>query len=145
MRTVRELLQAKGHDVWSIRPDASVYDALKLMADKNIGAVLVTDGGGKLVGILSERDYARKIVLKGQTSRETTVAQIMTEKVLCIDPDKTLQECLALMTTGRMRHLPVMDRGRLVGVISLGDVGKAIIAIQGFMIEQLENYICGSR
>ncbi len=145
MRTVRELLHAKGHDVWSIRPEASVYDALKLMADKNIGAVLVIDEVGKLVGVLSERDYARKIVLKGQTSRDTTVAQIMTEKVLCVDPDKTLEQCLALMTTARVRHLPVIDRGRLTGVVSLGDVGKAIIAVQGFMIEQLENYICGSR
>jgi CBS domain-containing protein len=142
MKTVRELLRAKGYDIWSVAPDASVYDALKLMADKNVGAVLVTDAGN-LVGILSERDYARKVILKGKTSKDTPVREIMTEKVVYVRPDQTTDECMALMTNKRVRHLPVIEDDRLIGIISIGDVVKAIMSHQEFMIEQLENYITG--
>lgn len=145
MKTVSDLLRVKGNQVWSIGPDATVYDALTLMAEKDVGALLVLDNVGQLVGILSERDYARKIVLKGKTSRETPVRAIMTGKVLWVRPDQTIEEIMALMTNKRIRHLPVLEEGRLVGVISIGDVVKAIISEQEFMIEQLANYITGSR
>jgi CBS domain-containing protein len=142
MKTVRELLQAKGYDIWSVTPDDSVYDALKLMADKNVGAVLVTEAGN-LVGILSERDYARKVILKGKTSKDTPVREIMTEKVVYVRPDQTSDECMAVMTDKRVRHLPVIENGQLIGIISIGDVVKEIISHQEFMLEQLENYITG--
>ena len=142
MRTVKELLRVKGHDIWSIAPDATVYQALELMAAKNIGAVLVMEEG-KLVGILSERDYARKVILKGKTSRDTPVRDIMTEHVVGVRAEQTIEECMALMTNMRIRHLPVIEDHRLVGVISIGDVVKAIISEQEFMIEQLQNYITG--
>jgi CBS domain-containing protein len=142
MKTVRELLQAKGYDIWSVAPDDSVYDALKLMAGKNVGAVLVI-GAGNLVGILSERDYARKVILKGKTSRDTPVREIMTEKVVYVRPDQTSAECMALMTDKRVRHLPVIENDQLIGIISIGDVVKEIISHQEFMLEQLENYITG--
>jgi len=145
MRTVRDLLKSKGHDIHAIAPEASVYDALKLMADRNIGAVLVTDGSGRLVGILSERDYARKVVLRGYTSRETPVSAIMTEEVVCIRPEMTIDECMGLMTHRRIRHLPVTEGERPIGVVSIGDVGRALIENQGFVIAQLEQYICGAR
>lgn len=145
MKTVRDLLDAKGHTVCSVSPDDTVYNALKLMADMNIGAVLVIDDAGRLAGILSERDYARKIVLRGQTSKETPVRSIMTDKVICISADKTIHECMALMTADHIRHVPVMDQDRLLGVVSIGDVGKAIISDQGFVIGQLERYIYGTR
>lgn len=142
MKTVRELLRAKGYDIWSVAPDDSVYDALKLMADKNVGAVLVTKAGN-LVGILSERDYARKVILKGRTAKDTPVREIMTEKVVYVRPDQTSDECMALMTNKRVRHLPVIENDQLIGIISIGDVVKAIMSHQEFMIEQLENYITG--
>jgi CBS domain-containing protein len=145
MKTVRELLRNKGYHVYSIGPDASVYEALTLMAEKDVGALLVLDNAGQLVGILSERDYARKIVLKGKTSRETPVREIMTEKVVWVRPDQTIEECMALMTNKHIRHLPVMEEGRLLGVISIGDVVKDIISEQEFVIAQLENYITGKR
>ena len=145
MKTVKELLRVKGYQVWSIGPDATVYEALTLMAEKDVGALLVLDSAGHLVGVLSERDYARKIVLKGKTSRETPVREIMTEKVVWVRPDQTIEECMALMTNKRIRHLPVLEGGRLLGVISIGDVVKDIISEQEFMIEQLENYITGKR
>jgi CBS domain-containing protein len=145
MRTLRELLAHKGHQIYSIAPDASVFDALTLMAEKDIGAVLVLGAGGELAGILSERDYARKVVLRGQTSRDTPVSAIMTERVYCGNADQTIEECLAVMTAKRIRHMPVTDRGRLLGMVSIGDIGKAMISAQGFVIEQLENYICGTR
>ena len=145
MKTVRELLRNKGYHVWSIGPDATVYEALTLMAGKDVGALLVLDNAGQLVGILSERDYARKIVLKGKTSRETPVREIMTEKVVWVRPDQTIEECMALMTNKRIRHLPVQEEGRLLGVISIGDVVKDIISEQEFVIAQLENYITGKR
>ena len=145
MKTVQELLRNKGYHIWSIGPDATVYEALTLMAEKDVGALLVLDNAGQLVGILSERDYARKIVLKGKTSRETPVREIMTEKVVWVRPDQTIEECMALMTNKHIRHLPVMEEGRLLGVISIGDVVKDIISEQEFVIEQLENYITGKR
>ena len=145
MKTVKELLRNKGYQVYSIGPDATVYEALTLMAEKDVGALLVLDSAGQLVGVLSERDYARKIVLKGKTSRETPVREIMTEKVVWVRPDQTIEECMALMTNKHIRHLPVMEEGRLLGVISIGDVVKDIISEQEFVIAQLENYITGKR
>jgi CBS domain-containing protein len=143
--TVGQLLRSKGHDVWSISPDASVYEALEVMADKNIGATLVIDRGGGLVGIMSERDYARKVILRGRMSRDTRVREIMTPDVVCVGPEQTVEECMALMTAKRIRHLPVLEKGQLVGVISVGDVVKSIISEQEFTIEQLESYISGKR
>jgi CBS domain-containing protein len=145
MRTVQELLNAKGREVFSIAPEASVFDALKVMADRNIGAVLVVNPQGKLVGILSERDYARKVALLGHTSRETPVSAIMTEAVVCIPSEMTIDECMGLMTMRRIRHLPVTENERPIGMVSIGDIGRALIENQGFVIEQLERYICGAR
>ncbi len=142
MKTVKDLLKGKGYDIWAVAPDDSVYDALKLMADKNVGAVLVMDAD-HLVGILSERDYARRVLFKGKLPEETPVREIMTEKVLWVRPDQTVEECMALMTNKRVRHLPVFEGDQLIGVISIGDVVKAIISEQEFMIEQLEHYITG--
>jgi CBS domain-containing protein len=140
MKKVRDILQVKGHDVWSIEPDALVYDAMKLMADKGIGALLVMEGA-KLVGIISERDYARKIILQGRASRTTQVREIMTPRVVYTEPERNVEECMALMTDKRIRHLPVLEGGEVFGVISIGDLVKAIIAEQKFIIEQLERYI----
>jgi len=145
MKTIGDILKSKGHGVWAVRPDATVYDALTLMADKDIGAVLVLDSHGRLTGILSERDYARKVALKGHTSRETPVASIMTEKVISVSADRTVEECMALMTGHHIRHLPVTGKDRVIGVVSIGDIVKAIISDQGFVIEQLEGYIRGAR
>ena len=145
MRIVRDLLNAKGREVHSITPEASVYDALTLMADRNIGAVLVVDRQGTMVGILSERDYARKVVLRGHASRDTPVSAIMTEEVVCIPPEMTIDECMGLMTVRHIRHLPVTEHQRPIGVVSIGDVGRAMIENQGFVIEQLERYISGAR
>jgi CBS domain-containing protein len=142
MITVKQLIQQKGNAVWSISPDANVYEALKLLAEKDVGALLVVDQD-RIAGIISERDYARKIILKGKTSMETPVREIMTSRVFTVKPDQTIEDCMALMTTNRIRHLPVVDDERLVGVISIGDVVKAIISQQEFVIEQLENYITG--
>ncbi len=136
MKTVGELLKAKGHALWSITPDATVYEALELMAEKNVGALMVIDAG-KLVGIMSERDYARKVILKGRFSKETPIREIMTEKVVYVGPSDTIEQCMALMAEMRLRHLPVFEGDRLIGVISIGDVGKAIIAEQKHEIEEL--------
>ena len=144
MKTVGQLLQAKGLDVWSVAPGTSVYATLQLMSDKNVGAVLVFDAG-QLAGIFSERDYARKVVLKGKTSRDTPVREVMTSRVVCIRPEQTIEDCMALMTDKRIRHLPVLEDNRVIGVISIGDVVKAIISEQSFIIAQLENYITGAR
>lgn len=134
MKTVRDILQVKGHQVWSVSPGATVYDALELMADKGIGAVVVLDEG-KLVGVMSERDYARKVILLGRASRDIPVGVIMSEKVITVSPDTPVEECMALMTIRHIRHLPVLDREKLVGLISIGDVVKAIISEQQFVIE----------
>lgn len=144
MVTVRQCLQSKGGEIWSIHPDISVYEALEMMAEKDIGALLVLDGE-KLVGIFSERDYARKVILQGKSSRDTWVSEIMTPKVVYVRPEQTIEECMALMTDKHIRHLPVLDGERLVGVISIGDVVKAIISEQKFVITQLEHYITGER
>ena len=142
MKTVSQLLQTKGCHVWSIGPEAWVIDALKLMADKEVGALLVLEAG-QVVGILSERDYARKVSLQGKSSKSTRVGEIMTEKVVYVRPDQTVGDCMALMTSKRIRHLPVLEGDQLMGVISIGDVVKAVISEQEFMITQLENYIIG--
>lgn len=142
MKTVSQLLQTKGSQVWSISPEALVIDALKLMAEKGIGALVVLEAG-QVVGIVSERDYARKVSLQGKSSKSTPVREIMTEKVIFVHPEQTVADCMALMTNKRIRHLPVMENDHLIGVISIGDVVKAVISEQEFMIEQLESYITG--
>ena len=134
----------KGSAAWSVGPQATVYEALQLMADKDVGALLVLEDG-RLRGIFSERDYARKIILKGKSSRDTSVRDIMTERVITVVPEQTLAECMALMTNHRVRHLPVVVAGQVAGVISIGDVVKAIMMQQEFTIEQLEKYITGQR
>ncbi len=144
MKTIRQLLENKGHDVLSATPETSVYEALELMAEHNIGALLVLDGDN-LVGIFSERDYARKVVLKGKSSRGTVLGEIMSKKVACVRADQTIEECMALMTDKRIRHLPVLENDELAGVISIGDVVKVVISEQEFLITQLENYITGIR
>lgn len=142
MKRVRDVLQVKGSTVFTIDPDASVYDAIKLMADELIGALVVTEGD-KLVGLISETDYARKIVLQDRTSADTRVSEIMTRRVLYVGPDQDISECMALMTEKRFRHLPVLEDGKLVGLVSIGDLVKSIIDEQLFTIEQLERYITG--
>jgi CBS domain-containing protein len=144
MHTIRHCLQHKGSQVWSIHPEASIFEALGLMAEKNIGAVLVIEQG-QLIGIFSERDYARKVILHGKTSRETKVREIMTSRVYYVNIDQSIEECMALMTDKHIRHLPVLDNDQLSGVISIGDVVKEIIAEQEFVIHQLANYISGER
>jgi CBS domain-containing protein len=134
------MLEGKTHRLLSISPDATVYDALQTMAEHEVGALVVLDGE-RLAGIFSERDYARKVILFGKSSKETLVREIMTDKVLCVRPDQTVDQCMALMTDKRVRHLPVLDHKKVIGVISIGDVVKEVISEQRFMIEQLENYI----
>jgi len=143
MNFVSQLLDAKGHGVWSVTPETSVYDALVLMAEKNCGALIVLEEG-KLVGIFSERDYARKIILKGKASKDTAVSEIMSTQVVYVRPEHSINECMALMTAKRIRHLPVLTGDKVVGMISIGDVVKTIISEQEFMIKQLEVYITGS-
>ena len=143
MKTVRDILKKKGNDIFSISPQASVYEALQVMADKNIGAVLVMEHG-KLVGILSERDYARKVILKGKASKETLVSDLMTRNVLYVSPDKNVEDCMFLMTTKNIRHLPVIEDDRLIGIISINDVVKIIISEQKFAIDALEKYMQSS-
>lgn len=142
MTTVRQLLASKGGGVFSVDPDARIIDALRLMAEKGIGAVLVLEGQ-RVVGIMSERDYARKVILKGKSSQDTPVREIMTERVVYARPEQTVPECMALMTNKRIRHLPVLEGERLVGVLSIGDLVKETISEQEFIIRQLENYIHG--
>jgi len=142
MKTVQQLLETKGAAIVSVSPDTKVIDALRVMAEREIGAVLVVDNG-RLVGIMSERDYARKVILKGKSSQETPVRDIMTERVIYVRPQQTVPDCMALMTNKRVRHLPVLDEERLVGILSLGDLVKETISEQEFIIQQLENYIHG--
>ncbi len=140
MTIVKQILDEKGHDVWLVGPDESIYAALQLMAEKNVGALLVMEGD-KLVGIFSERDYARKVVLQGKGSRETPVRDVMTSLVIAVPPDFTVDRCMALMTEKRIRHLPVIRDERVEGVISIGDVVKAYISAQAQTIQHLEDYI----
>ncbi len=142
--TVNYLLKRKGTDIWSTSPNALVFDALQLMAEKDIGALMVVEGE-ELVGIFSERDYARKVILHGKSSHETLVDEIMTKDLVTVQATQSVADCMALMTEKHVRHLPVQEGEKLVGLISIGDVVKEIISEQGFVIEQLENYITGSR
>ena len=142
MKLVQHLLDSKGNDVISIAPDRSVLDAIKLMAEKGIGSLVVMDGD-RLVGILSERDYARKVILKGRASDSTPVADIMTGEVLTTTATATIDQCMQIMTDRKCRHLPVLDGDRVIGVVSIGDLVQAIIADQKAEIEQLEHYIAG--
>lgn len=144
MISIRQLLERKGSDFWFTSPDASVYEALQLLAEKNIGALLVLRNE-ELVGVVSERDYARKVILLGKTSMKTPVKEIMTEEVVIVGLESNVEEAMALMTDKHIRHLPVLDGEKIVGVVSIGDLVKAIIADQEFTINQLENYISGTR
>jgi CBS domain-containing protein len=137
--TVRDMLRGKSA-IYSVKPSDSVFDALRMMADKNIGAVIVRSDE-KIEGIFSERDYARKVILLGKTSRETFVSEIMTTQVICVEPGWTAEQCMALMTERRIRHLPVVEQGRIMGVISIGDVVRAVVDEQQFTIDSLQRYI----
>jgi CBS domain-containing protein len=140
MKTVRDILKVKGHNVWCVEVGSTVFQALGRMAEKEVGALVVMDGT-RLAGIISERDYARKVILLGRTSPNTLVEEIMTSHVAYTHLDQSIEECMAIMTDKRIRHLPVFDEGKLVGIISIGDLVKSIIADQQFIIEQLERYI----
>jgi CBS domain-containing protein len=140
--TVSALLHHKGSDIWSVPPETTVFEAIKLMADKNIGALLVMSGG-KLVGIFSERDYTRKVVLQGKTSRETRVREIFSTEVISVGPHHSVEECMKLMTEHRVRHLPVVEGEKVVGLISIGDLVNWIISIQSAQIDQMAQYISG--
>lgn len=140
MTSVKQVLDSKGHEIWSIDPRSSVLNTIKLMAEKKIGALLIMEDD-KLVGIVSERDYARKVILKGRASNDTPVQDIMTREIIYATPENTVEDCMELMTERRVRHLPVLDGDKVTGVLSIGDLVKTIIAEQQFKIEQLENYI----
>jgi len=142
MHTVRQILQSKGGDIWSIAPQETAFKALQIMAAKEIGVLLVIDGE-KLVGIFSERDYARKVILKGKSSRETAVAELMTQEVYYTNPGATMEDCMALMTAKHLRHLPVMENEKLIGLVTLGDVVNKVISDQKVTIRELEKYITG--
>jgi CBS domain-containing protein len=145
-KRVQQLLAEKGSradDVWSVGPDDTVFRALEVLAERNVGALIVLEEG-RLVGVLSERDYARKVILRGLASRDVRVRDLMTHDVVTVGPDETVRGCMQRMTDGRFRHLPVIEEGRVVGVVSIGDVVKTIMADQAFEIEQLQGYISGS-
>ncbi|MDP3683051.1 MAG: CBS domain-containing protein [Ignavibacteria bacterium] len=144
MKTVQQILAKKGNGIFTIAPNATMYDALKLMADSDVGALLVLEDE-KVAGILSERDYARKVILKGKLSKETLVSEIMTEDVVKVTPSTLVEECMAVMTAKHIRHLPVEENGKLLGLVSIGDVVSAVIDEEEFVIEQLTSYIKGSR
>ena len=145
MIQVRDILRFKGREVWSVSPDASVLDAIRQLDEKSVGALMVIDDGGQLQGVISERDYARKVCLRGRSSAETRVREIMTAEVVRISPSQTVKECMEVMTEKRIRHLPVLEDGEVVGVVSIGDIVRAIIADQHDYIEQPESYITGKR
>ena len=140
MKTVQQLLESKRHSLISVVPSATVLEALKVMAEKEIGAVVVLEDG-HLVGIFSERDYARKVVLQGKASKDTPVREIMTDKVVCVRPEQTIEDCMGLMTDKRIRHLPVLEHKKVIGLISIGDVVKEMLSEKEFVIKQLESYI----
>lgn len=142
MKTVKDILMNKSKSIYSVPPTATVFEALKLMGEKEIGAAMVMDGE-EAVGIISERDYARKVILKGKTSRDTLVKEIMTSNMFTVKPENTVEECMILITGKRIRHVPVFDHGKFVGIISIGDVIKSIISQQETLIEQLSSYIAG--
>jgi CBS domain-containing protein len=139
---VSEILSQKGGQVWSVNPETTVLEAIGVMADKNVGALLVTRGE-QLVGIISERDYTRNVILKGRSSKDTTVQEIISGRAITVSPDHTVEECLRLMTQHRIRHLPVLAGNRILGVISIGDLVNSIISAQNSAIQQLETYITG--
>ena len=138
--TVGQVLRSKGTGYWSVAPSTTVYEALEIMADKNVGALLVLEDG-KLLGVFSERDYARKVILKGKASKKTAVQELMTSPPICIGPEQSIHECMVLMTKNRIRHVPVMDQRGLIGLVSIGDVVNSIISDQEAVIEELESYI----
>lgn len=142
MKTIKEIMGDKGQDIWSVGPGANVYEAIELMAEKGVGALMVIEGG-RPVGIISERDYARKVILQGRSSKATPVRDIMTSRIIHTSPDRSVEECMALMTTNKIRHLPVLDEEQLVGMVSIGDLVKATISEQKSTIEYLERYING--
>ena len=142
MQHVNDILAHKGNDVWSVSPDTTVFDALRIMSEKGTGSMLVMDGE-KLIGIVTERDYARKVVLHDKSSKDIAVREIMTRRVLCVSPERSVEECMALMTDQRARHLPVLDHKRVIGVVSIGDLVKAIMHDQQILIDQLQHYITG--
>jgi len=143
MKTVEEVLNNKSKEIYTISPNEIVFNALKIMAEKNIGSLLVSDGN-KLVGIMSERDYARKVILYGKSSKELTVKEIMSSMIVYVSPDQNVEDCMVLMTNKKVRHLPVLDGDKLVGIISIGDVVKAVIEEKEFMIDHLVHYIKGT-
>ena len=143
MTFVDQLLRAKGTDVWSVTPEETVFAALELMAEKEVGALLVLDGES-LAGIFSERDYARKVILRDKSSRDTAISEVMSAPVICVQPDQSIEECMSLMTENRARHLPVLENEKLIGLISIGDVVKAVISDREAVIGQLESYITGT-
>ena len=142
MAIIKQLLDNKGHNVLTVEPADTVYDAIKMMAAKSVGSLVVLEDG-KLVGIITERHYARNVILKGRSSQETTVGEIMSSRVVCARPEQTVEECMAVMTDKAVRHLPVLENKELVGIVSIGDLVKSIISDQKFIIEQLEHYISG--
>jgi CBS domain-containing protein len=143
MTTIAQLLNTKGDQIWSIEPKATIFEALEIMSEKEIGALLVMEDG-KLTGIFSERDYARKVILKGKSSKETPVGELMTKKVFYIDSQKTINDCMAMMTAKRIRHVPVIEDNQVMGIVTIGDVVNQIISEQEVTINHLENYITGS-
>ena len=142
MDTVRNILQLKGNLVYTVSPDSSVYEALELLESKNLGSLVIIEDDGKLDGIFTERDYARKVILKGRSSKETLVRDIMTDDPIFVTPDTKIEECMKLMTDKFIRHLPVLENNQLVGLVSIGDLVKYIINQKDFIIENLEHYIC---
>ena len=143
MTTIAQLLNTKGDQIWSVEPKATIFEALEIMSEKGIGALLVMEDG-KLMGIFSERDYARKVILKGKSSKETPVGELMTKKVFYIDSQKTINDCMAMMTAKRIRHVPVIEDNQVMGIVTIGDVVNQIISEQEVTINHLENYITGS-
>lgn len=145
MGKVRNILQVKGHAVYSINPDNTVFEALEMLVDRNVGALTVVDSQEHFLGIFSERDYARRVILKGRASKETLIREIMTEHPITVTEEHSIEDCMALMTDKRIRHLPVVDaQGRLIGLISIGDVVKSVIDDQRHIINSLEHYITGT-
>lgn len=140
--TVTQLLNKKGKEIHTISPEATVFDAIKLMSELGVGALLVMEGS-RLVGVISERDYTRKVILKGRSSNSTFVQDIMTKKVICLSPDNNIDECMALMNENQIRHLPIVEKGEVVGIVTIMDVIKNILSEKEFIIEQMEHYIAG--